>query len=165
MSDQKKKILVLAAFIASVFAIGAALYFTFFRPAPPAPTVQPTPEEEAAAGALPISETSTEGGKTPTTAGTGALPPADEVARGGRTQVTAITTSPVMNVELNADGQRAQFYNERDGRFYAIDADGNVQSLTEKTFTKVEKVNWNKDASKAFLGLPDGSNIVYNFEN
>ncbi len=160
MSERTKKILVVIAFVASVVGIGTALYFTFFRPTPPEATVQPG--GETAGGALPSSGIA---GERPTGTGTGggSLPPASPVANGGRTVTTALTTGAVANVTLSGNGSSVNFYNPADGKFYTIDADGNLVLLSDAKFPNAESVSWNGDADKAVLEFPDGTNIVYDF--
>jgi len=164
MSERTKRILVVIGFIASVFGIGAALYFVFFKaPAPPA-TVSPAGED--ASGTLPSSGAA--GGRVivppaGTVTGTKGLPPAASVANGGRTTTTAITQSAVSFPTLGSDGKTMNFYNPADKKFYTVDKDGNLVLLSDKEFPSVENAEWNKDSDKAVLEFPDGSNVVYDF--
>lgn len=161
MSERLKRILLIVGFVASIFAIAAGLYYAFFREAvTEEPTVQPG---EETGGELPTSGGAGERPPTTTTGG-GALPPASPVASGGRTVTTAITQSEVANVALSAEGSSVNFYNPNDGKFYAVDADGNLVLLSDQEFPEVENVEWNKDADKAVLEFPDGSNVVYDFD-
>lgn len=161
MSERLKRILIVAGFVASVFGIATGLYYAFFRPATPEPTVQPG--EEGAAGTFPPSGIA---GVRPTTTepGAGGLPPASEVALGGRTVTTSVTQSAVANAVLSGDGSSINFYNPNDGKFYAVNADGDLVLLSDEKFPEVENVEWNKDANKAVLEFPDGTNIVYDFD-
>lgn len=161
MSERLKRILLIAGFVASVVAIAAGLYYAFFRQAPgEEPTV--TPGEETG-GELPTSGGA--GVRPPTTTPTGGgLPPAAEVADGGRTVTTALTQSEVASATLSGDGNSVNFYNPNDGKFYTVDADGNIVLLSDEEFPNVENVEWNKDANKAVLEFPDGSNVVYDFD-
>lgn len=167
MTDRTKKILVVVLFIIVVFGIGTALYFAFFKPAvAPEPTVEPT-EEIPGGGIFPGSGTAapgtggTAGGGTTTPTGPGTLTTAEEVAQGGVTQVTTLTTSAVEAVATS--GNSINFYNPQDGKFYTIDAEGNLVAISDKVFMDVENVAWNGTSSKAVLEFPDGSNIVYDF--
>lgn len=162
MNERTKKIIVLVLFVLSVFAIGAGLYFAFLRPTAPAPTVT-VPGEDLPTGILP---TSIEGAPDVTTPGAPDAPglsTADEIARGGVTQITTLTTSRIEQATRSTDGQGANFYNPDDGRFYTIDEEGNVVQLSSKIFPDAENVEWNKDADKAVIEFPDGSNIIYDF--
>jgi WD40 repeat protein len=162
MPERFKRILIVVGFIASVFGIAAALYFVFFRPAQPSPTVQPGGTEETG-GALPSSGTA---GQRPETVPTtnGGLPPASEVAGGGRTVTTAITQGAVADVALSGSGSSVNFYNPKDGKFYTVDKNGDLVLLSETQFPDAENVEWNKDADKAVIEFPDGSNVVYDFD-
>jgi hypothetical protein len=160
MPERLKKILVVAGFIASVVGIAAALYFTFFAPEAPAPTVQT--EEEIPTGLPAAGEAGERPAEAPPT-GVPGLPPAAPVAAGGRTVTTALTTASVSSAALSGDGTSMNFYNPADGKFYTVDADGNIVALSDKEFPDVEDVEWNRDADKAVLEFPDGTNIVYDF--
>ena len=166
MSERTKRLLVVVGFIASVFGIGAALYFVFFKaPAPPA-TVGPAPGEQVG-GTLPSSGAA--GGQVVTPPGGTAggvvpgLPPAASVANGGRTETTAITQSAVSFPTIGADGKTMNFYNPADQKFYTVDKNGKLVLLSDKEFPNVSNAEWNKDSDKAVLEFPDGSNVVYNF--
>ncbi len=165
MSERTKRLLVVIGFIASVFGIGAALYFVFFHaPVPPA-TVSPG-EGTTATGTLPSSGTA--GARpavtpTGTTGGGTGLPVAAPVANGGLTATTAITEGAVSFPTLGADGKTVSFYNAADSKFYTVDKDGKLVLLSDKEFPDVSKAEWNKDSDKAVLEFPDGSNVVYDF--
>lgn len=165
MSERTKRLLVVIGFIASVFGIGAALYFVFFRSAPPPATVLPDgggqvdgtlPSSGAAGGQVvvpPVIPPGTAGG----------LPTAAAVANGGRTVTTAITQGPVSFTSIGTDGQTMNFYNPNDRKFYTVDKDGKLVLLSDKEFPNVENAEWNKDSDKAVLEFPDGSNVIYDF--
>lgn len=166
MTERTKKILLVSGFVVSVFVIAFALYMMFFKPAAPEPTVEG--EEGLPTGALPASveaelrrraQEAEEGEET------GRLEQADEVARGGLTKTTELTVGAVDNVVLNGDGQTMNYYNAGDGRFYTIDKEGNVVALSDAQFPDAESVDWSKDSNKAVIEFPDGSNIVYNFDD
>lgn len=164
MTERTKKLLLVGGFILSVFVIAFLLYRLFFRPTPPAPTVEGG--AEVSTGQLPRAIESAIREREEAEAGGGAsgFEEADDVARGGLTQTTELTTGAVANVTLGTDGDSMNYYNATDGRFYAIDKDGNVVALSNTQFPNAEDVKWNKDANKALIEFPDGSNIVYNFD-
>ncbi|MBI2473315.1 hypothetical protein HYV70_02045 [Candidatus Uhrbacteria bacterium] len=163
MTERTKKLLLVGGFILSVFAIAFVLYLLFFKPAPPPATVEPT-GAEIFTGELPTSlegqivRPTTETGETTT-----GLQEADTIARGGLTQTTELTTSAVYDTVLSGDGDKINYYNTADGRFYTIDEDGNVVALSQTQFPNAETVEWNKTSEKALIEFPDGSNIVYDF--
>lgn len=165
MAERTKKILLVGGFIISVFVIAFILYALFFRPAPPKPTVEEGTEELT--GQLPSSIEAEIRAREEAEAqpGVGRLEEADEVARGGLTQTTELTTGPIYNAVLSADGESMNYYNAGDGRFYTIDEDGNVVALSNTQFPDAQSVDWNKDSNKALIEFPDGSNIVYNFDS
>jgi hypothetical protein len=161
MSERTKKLLLVGGFILSVFAIAFLLYTLFFKGAiAPAPTVEPTAEE---GGVLPSAGEGVPGVVTEDVTGETGLQEADEVARGGLTQTTELTTGAVYNAVLSGDGDSINYYNAADGRFYTINADGEVVALSDKQFPEAETVEWNKDSEKALIEFPDGSNIIYDF--
>ncbi len=153
-----KRIALIALFIASVVAIAAAIYFLFFRPlfGPETPV-----DEEAVtpSGSLPSAQTGAPSVYTPPT--TGRLEQADEIASGGVTQVTQLTSGSILSP--TSCGTEACFYNPQDDRFYTIDADGNVVSLSSKTFPEASSIVWNDTADKAVIEFPDESNVIYDF--
>ena len=163
MNERWRRILIIAGFIATVAAIGIGMFFLFFRtdkePAPGAPTTEvPTGLEPGAlrpSGEAPIRT------EEPTRARE--LKPADRVARGGKTQTTTLTEEPAVNLAIAANGKNLNYYNKDDGKFYTIDPEGNVKELSNKKFPSVQSVAWNKEADKAILQFPDGSNVIYNF--
>ena len=163
ISERTKKALFILGFIAVVIGIAIALYLLFFRR--PSPEKEAVTEEELLAllesGTLP---TALEGTQTTQTGSDKEenLPQADEVAHGGVTQTTTLTLSPVQAAELQ--GNNMNYYDENDGRFYTIDADGNVRRLSETSFPKAESVAWNNTADTIVVEFPDGSNIVYDFQ-
>lgn len=160
LSERTKRILLILGFVASVFAIGAALYFTFFRGAPEAP-IPPEPGIEIPTGSLPPGGTA--GTRPPLSPGEGGLPPASPIAQGGVTQTTELTTVPVGGLSLA--GNNVNYYDPTDSRFYEIGADGQPRRLSERTFPAVNQAAWNTGGSKAVLTFPDQSKIVYDFTN
>lgn len=162
MSDRTKRILLIVGFILSAIAIGAALYFVFFR-ASVAPEEEPATPGEEAPGALPGAQ---EGAPEPVVGEPEEpeLTEADEVAQGGPTQTTTLTQNDVLAPKVNQQGS-TNYYDPADDRFYTIDAEGNVQRLSDRQFPQAESVEWNNEGGKAVIEFPDGSNIVYDFMN
>lgn len=164
MSERTKRILLIIGFIASVIAIAWMLYSLFFKTEPSPATVEET--STATVTGLPESLEAQIRAQEAIrdSAGTSRLEEADDVARGGLTQTTVLTTGDVAHVALSQDGTAMNYYNAADGRFYTIDAEGNVVALSNKQFPEAENVEWNKDSAKALIEFPDGSNIIYNFD-
>ncbi len=159
-----RKILAISLFVLSVFGIGAALYFAFFRSSP-TQSLPPAGETivPIQGGTFPVGGSA--GERPVTNEGEGALPPASTVAQGGITQTTELTTSAVSNIALANNGSSMNYYDPTDGHFYTIDASGAVHKLSDRTFPDVKTAKWNHAGEKAVLEFPDGSNIVYDFQN
>jgi len=165
MNERTKRLLLIAGFIASVFAIGFALYFMFFRSTPTTQETTPQTEGELpSVGTLPSAGEGAPSTTEGTQEGAGALPQASAIAAGGLTQTTSLTSSEVSAATLSSDGKNMNFYNKSDGRFYSISKSGEIVKLSDKTFPEIENVSWNRNAEKAVLEFPDGSNVVYDFE-
>ncbi len=166
MDDRLKRALGITAFALSTVGIGTALYFTFFRTAPVPVAVEPVPEQSPTGPTGSLTPSGDAGARTGTTGPTGTgLPPAAAVANGGLTQTTALTAGAVLQTALSSDGQGVNYYDAADGRFYKVDGEGNVVRLSDKAFPQVQQATWDAGADKAVLEFPDGSNIVYDFEN
>lgn len=165
MNSRLKKILIISGFVLVVLAFAFGLYWFFFRPSAPAPTVPP-------GGVLPSGQLPSAGegvpGATPTApgipglpevpgAGVGALPTG--VPTPGRT--TVLRTEPTQQISMDASGLRG--YNPNDGRFYKINANGEAVPLSNQTFFGVDQVDWGNNSDQAILNFPDGSNIYFNF--
>lgn len=166
MSDRTKVILRLLALFGITALIGAALYFIVFRK-PPQITDTPTPGTGTqTGGGLSGAETGTPSGVTPgaqpgTAGGTGLTPSA--VAQGGLTSFTTLTTGFTRTPTATDKG--VAYYDPGDGRFYTVDANGNIVRLSDKQFPNAQNVSFAKDATKAVVEFPDGANVVVNLED
>ena len=160
----KKKIFLIIAFIAAAGLIGFGLYYFFFRAAPPTEVV--TPEVPGVPGALPAAPEAVPGAVTPAppTGVAPGLPTATAVARGGLTESNIVANVPAQNTTLGADGKTLQYWNQSDGKFYRVTADGLIKPLSGETFYNVQDVTWAPDKNRALLEYPDGSKIIYNFD-
>ena len=83
------------------------------------------------------------------------------VANGGLTSATNVSDAPVVGATISNNS--VQYYNELDGKFYKLDANGNPVAISDKTFPNVENIVWSPDNNKAVLEYPDGTKSVYNF--
>ena len=166
MSFRLKKILIVTGFIVVVVGIGYLLYITFFRGPVAPPTTSPTITDEQP-GALPGSGTA---GERPVLEIPGVddeepgLPTPAPVATGGLTQVTELTLTAVTDPQLSGDGRTLSFYDPNDGRFYTVDADGNIVPILPTAFPDAESVKWSPDTSKAIVEFPDGANVSVNLQ-
>lgn len=164
MSERLKRILLVIGFVLVVGAIAAALWVVFFRAPgvePPTPDLQPPTSDSEG---LPTAGVGTPVGAPPQE-GVTELPEAAPIADGGVTQTQAITTGRVASPTLASDGASMAYYDKTDGRFYTVNAEGNVERLSDKTFPQAETVVWNGKGEKAVIEFPDGTNVVYDFEN
>lgn len=169
MSFQLKRILVVIGFILVVVGLGYLLYITFFRGPVTPSTVSPDLPIESPDGALPGSGTA--GDRTvDTPVDVGELPGIDTpdepaaapVATGGRTQVTELTLTSVVDPVLSGDGNSVSFYDPSDGKFYAVDPEGQLRSILPQAYPNADNVIWSNDTSRAILEFPDGANISVN---
>ncbi len=83
-----------------------------------------------------------------------------DIADGGLTRVKRLTDNRIMDI---SGGENFNYYDTNDNKFYHLTADGEIQSLSDKNFYNVEKVNWADSGNKAIMEYPDGSNILYDF--
>ncbi len=163
MTERTSFLLKIVGFVTAVFLIALAIYFTFFRSTVITLT---TPQPQASPGAsLPGSVTGTPGttpGATPgTTGGTATLQPS-RVANGGATITTLLTNTEVQSPTATNNGTVA-YYDPTDGKFYTIDANGNVVAMSQQTFPQAETVTFSSGATTAVIEYPDGNNVVYDF--
>lgn len=91
------------------------------------------------------------------------LPEIDVVANGGNTLAQIIYAGDAQDVALNGDGKTLQYYDAESGLFYRIDANGNIEQLSDKKFPGVENATWSDEGDKAVLELADGFKTVYDF--
>lgn len=167
MSERLKRILLIIGFVLIVVVIAAALYIVFFRGAPEVVSPGTTGEtigEATTDGTLPRADTGTPVTITePPSVGT-QLPEASPVADGGLTETEALTTGRVVAATLTG-GQDMAYYDRTDGRFYRVNSEGVIERLSDTQFPRAETIAWNNEGEKAVIEFPDGSNIVYDFDN
>lgn len=161
-----KKILIAAAFIATVFILGYLLFILFFKPADTLPkkiennaTSSGTglPSSEEGSAQIVPDNTSEKNGQIEVEK-TAPSPIAD----GGLTQTQEVIASANLGSTLGKDGN-LQFYNKEDGKFYLLDEDGEAKPLSEKIFHKVSNVTWSPNKNNAILEYPDGAKTIYDF--
>ena len=160
MTFRTQKILILGGLIILVGGLGTLIYFVFFKPDRPVPSTSPTisNEQPTAPGTLPGAG---QAGVRPTPSPTepGALPEATPVAIGGRTETTKLTLTGITDPVVGADGASVNFFDPADGKFYAIDKDGNRRALLQDTFPGANNVVWSPRADQAIVEFPDGANV------
>ena len=165
MTERTKFILKVVGFIVACVLLALAMYFTFFHKA-----VTTITENQGgtttSGGGLPSADTGTPGttgGSTGGSTGGGTTLPPSRIANGGSTITTLLTNTAVQSPTVTNDGSIA-YYDPADGKFYTIDANGNVVALSQQTFPKADNVTFSDGATEAVIEYPDGSNIVYNFD-
>ena len=166
MSERAKFILKIVAFLLACILLALAIYFVFFRSAVTTITSS-TGTTTSTVGTLPGSTTGTPGGNTAggtgTTGNGGTSLTPSKVANGGSTFTTLLTNTTIESPTVTANGTVA-YYDPADGKFYTIDANGNVVALSQQSFPKADNVTFSTGATEAVIEFPDGSNVVYNFE-
>ena len=164
LSDRAKVILRLTLFLGTTLLVAFALYWFFFATPPSVVVDNSTSANNTANGSLPGSGNAIPGtGKNPQTPDGPKQLPGSQIANGGKTITTQLTSSAVVNPHLTASGTVA-YYDPADGRFYAIDENGNATALSLEQFPSAETVVFNDKATAAVIEFPDGSNVVYDFE-
>ena len=173
MSDRLKLTLQISGFIVITLAIAWSIWLVFFRATPQqAPLPDDTgllpgglPANEEGFGGRVIDDETDDSSRTlrPETSQTGAQEP-DTIASGGRVIADPITRDKADFVNLGASG--FNYYDEVSGNFYTISPQGGEPvPLSNQRFPGVESVAWAQSGSKAVLEFPDGSNILYDFDN
>ncbi|MFA6466743.1 MAG: hypothetical protein WCV71_02705 [Patescibacteria group bacterium] len=160
----KKKILMVVAFILLVLGLSFALYWVFFRSTPPV-----TPPDDFNAGNLPgIGDGNVTIVNQNTNTNNNGLPwqiyvpdKVSDVASGGLTKVDELVNNEVKGLTTSPNG--LQYYDTNTQKFYRINENGQIEELSNKAFYKVDTVTWAGNGDKAILEYPDGSNILYNF--
>ena len=166
----KKKILIIT-FFAIVFLLGYLLYAVFFKNSPQARVTDPTATSTTSSG-LPISkdgsgqiitDPSDDGFPGTKTDTEDYVKEPDKVANGNITKTEELNQNRSLGITLSPDGSTLQYYNKDDGKFYRITNDGEIETYSNKVFHNVDQVTWSPKKNKAILEYPDGSNIIYDF--
>ena len=160
-----KKILAVAIFIIAVLGLGFALYWVFFRS-----TTQTPPDSNTINGGnLPNIATGTPQFSNTNVNTFPTLPgqqfdnsKVSKVANGGLTEVNKVISSPVLGLSKGSSG--VNFYDESKQQFFKINANGQLELLSDKLFYGVSGVTWTNSGDKAIMEYPDGYNILYDFK-
>jgi hypothetical protein len=162
----KKRILIAIAFLLLCIGLGYLLWKIFF--ASPSVPLTPTP---------PVNTSSSPQGQFPQagqgnnkgteTDGENTLPTAESIRKSQKDEeqkvpVIQIVTDTIKGASGGKSG--AKYYNEQDGKFYKLAADGKPIPLDDKVFFNVENITWAGSKDQGVLEYPDGSNIYYDFE-
>ncbi len=161
-----KKIGIIVAFVLLVAVIGYFLFVFFFKPTM-APITGPETPATGEFGGLPEAGSGT---GTPTSTVSGELPDAGSSGSGQvqapltpTVEDASVDIGAVASAALSANGQM-RFYNESDGKFYTLGADGKAITLSDRRFAGAESIIWSDTSNKAIIEFPDGSKVRYNFD-
>jgi len=161
-----KKIGIIIGFLLLAAIIGYFLYAFFFKSVV-APVSGPQTPAAGEFGGLPEAGSGT---GTPTSTVGGELPDAGSNGSGqGQSPATptvedaSVDVGAVANAALSSNGQM-RFYNQTDGKFYTLGADGKATALSDKRFAGAENIIWSAASNKAIIEFPDGSKVRYNFD-
>jgi len=176
----RRRLIYIILFVILCFAIGFAIYRVFFykgeAPVTPGIPSAGLPGEFPAAGEGRIpGQIAQPSGELP---GSNLVPaqPGAIVAPGAgqapllperdsqKKLVEYITDVAAVNAAPSKTGG-VKFYNQLDGKFYIIDADGNIHALSDEVFYNVEKVTWSPVKDESIIEYPDGANIYYDFNS
>jgi len=170
MSPTIKRILLITGLIAVAALLAVGLYLVFKKTAvtPPPTGGQPV----GVGGQLPSAgerPPEVPGGGAPQAPGGGLLPPAGSIGGAAPsyfkpTPVEKVTSDFSSYTSVNSSGQ-LRYQNGADGKFYRIGIDGKPVELADQVFYNVSNVTWAKTKDKAVLEYPDGSKIIYDFDN
>lgn len=166
----KKRLVFITLFIVAVIALGYGLYRVFFaKPKAPlaAPGVPATGESAVPPGGFPTAgagERRPGEAAAPSALPTGAERPTDTFRPAPpAAQEQKVVETAVVDPTVTADGN-VQFYNQNDGKFYRLAADGQAQELSDEVFFNVQNVEWSPNQNEAIIEYPDGANIFYDFQ-
>ncbi len=165
MAINYKKVSLVIIFLVVSLLIGYLLYITFFKKSTPPHTSPETPTGQTGNG-LPQANTGQGGTIIPDGGQLPNQPSGDtgnptEINNGDANILPSLADNALFS-SLNQSG-RPQFYNESDNRFYSIDNDGKLVTLSNQQFFNVKNVTWSPNGTKAILEYPDGNNIRYDF--
>lgn len=165
----KKRLIFAGIFILVSVAVGYLLYRVFFAKEKLTITKKPA-VTTVTPGALPIAEEGVtptilpaKPGKLPTAPTVPTAPTIKKTGQGESYPISQVADTPVLGINTSRTGL-PQFYNQTDGKFYKVGADGKVQALSDEVFYNVQNVTWSPTKNESVIEYPDGSNIYYNFD-
>lgn len=167
----RKRAIIAFIFLLVCIGVGYLLYRVFF--AAETPDIALVDEEPSAADKFPQAN---QGAPLPTQEETGIPLP---VSQGGSEDTTPDSNLPpgviageveqivnvaVTGVSADTRSGNPRFYNDEDGKFYHLNANGKVEPLSDQVFYNVQDVTWSPVSDVSIIEYPDGANIYYNFE-
>lgn len=169
MSERTKFIIRIAVFVIATLILGYGVYFIIFRPDISSGPTDPGVETPDGQGELPGSrdagDRQTDGGDTDGGDQDPSLPIVSPVAQGGETLVTQLTQGSVLAPSRGTTSTGAMYYDPSDGYFYRIERNGELSQYSSASFPNAENVKFDPTLQNAVLEFPDGTNILYNFDN
>lgn len=163
-----KKALLIIVFVIVIAGVGYLLYSFFFKSSTPSSQIETPISENNPGNGLPQSGTGT---GTTTENGSNGLPAGGSESGSGENNGqgpnSATNNQPLAsNAASPAVSQNGSlnFYNSLDNRFYSLDNQGKLVTLSDKQFYNVKNVTWSAVGQKAIIEYPDGSKIRYDFD-
>jgi hypothetical protein len=165
MSEKLKRILIIGAFTIITIALAILIYYVFFKTTIPTETETGTIPDglpTAGTGGPQVSQP-TDPNFLPTqpTDPSETTTAPDETASGGVTATRTLVSGDTQFSHIA--GSNLQYYQPSDGRFYRVNTNGEINTLSDKRFPSVNNVVWSPTNNEAVLEFPDGANVVFNF--
>jgi hypothetical protein len=92
------------------------------------------------------------------------IAPPDEIASGNKTYAFPVIYSGTKGAALDSSG-KLNYYNELDGKFYAVDSLGNSETRSLETFPNASNITFSPNGNNAVIEFPDNTKIMYDFKN
>jgi len=171
MDDQRKKILIIIAFIFVVVLAGFLLWRIFQSTLSPEPDQSNNPNvsddfrlpESDPISARPIVSP----GDPQLPLGESQTEPAgdDNSTASDRTnKISSPNSFPTISATASNDGNSIQYYDPLDNKFYRLNDNDEPIAISDEAFYNVKQVNWSPDKASAVLEYPDGNKVIYNFQ-
>ncbi len=169
-----KKIGIVVLFLAALALFAFFIYWFFLKPIFSDNSTQTTTSTSTTTtGQLP--QSSTTGQKFNNLTNRGQLPDNQNQNQAGSTSIATIANNNISSqtklltsdntfYPTTAKNGNVIYYNKTDGKFYQVDSSGKVSQYGSKVFNDVSNVTWSNSLNKAVLEYPDGSKIIYDFD-
>ena len=172
LNENYQRLILSILFSITVIILGYIIYYIFFKPIPNAPgtrrVVAPPTTELPSSGKRPSGSAGTEGegaeNQTLPVAGSVPIAPPDEIASGNKTYAVPVIYSGTKGAALDSSG-KLNYYNELDGKFYAVDSLGNSETRSLETFPNASNITFSPNGNNAVIEFPDNTKIMYDFKN
>lgn len=177
-----KKIFLILGFLAFCALLGWLIWMTFFKPTIERPPgiddelweiIRTLPEAERAEFEQLLGDPSWLPGLADIDPGitidptrpdpTLMLDDPDPIASGGITKTELEVFRPTLRPTIDGQGN-ISYFDLRDNKFYRLDKDGNIITISDQIFEKAIDITWAPNADKAIIKNYDSSKILYNFD-